>query len=70
MKECVNCTAMQMQTMAKNSPVGYAFVYDLAHNIIRKYEVYMDSDVRSQSRTPDQYDRRASCPASKQSRRQ
>jgi hypothetical protein len=32
-----------MQTMAKNQPVGYAFIYDLAHNIIRKYEVYWDS---------------------------
>ena len=44
MKECVNCTATQMQTMAKNQPVGYQFVYDLAHNVIRKYEVYLDSN--------------------------
>ena len=43
MKECANCTATQMQTMAKNSPVGYTFVYDLGHNIIRKYDVYTDS---------------------------
>lgn len=44
MRQCVNCTATQMQTMAKNQPVGYHFIYDLSHNIIRKYEVYMDSD--------------------------
>lgn len=45
MRECVNCTASQMQTMAKNQfPAGYGFVYDLAHNVIREYDVYMDSD--------------------------
>ena len=41
--ECKNCTATQMQTMAKNQPIGYQFVYDLAHNIVRKYDVYWDS---------------------------
>ena len=46
MKECVNCTATAMQTMAKNQPVGYHFIYDLAHNIIRKFDVYMDSTCR------------------------
>jgi hypothetical protein len=34
--------------MAKNSPVGYAFIYDLPPNIIRKYEVYMDSTCGTQ----------------------
>ena len=48
MKECVNCTATQMQTMAKNLPVGYHFIYDLAHNVIRKYDVYMDSTCANQ----------------------
>lgn len=43
MVECKNCTATQMQTMAKNQPVGYQFVYDLANNIVRKYDVYLDS---------------------------
>jgi len=43
MVECKNCTSAQMQTMAKNQPVGYQFVYDLAHNIVRKYDVYWDS---------------------------
>jgi hypothetical protein len=44
MKECPNCTAIQMQTMAKNSmPPGINFVYDLPHHVIRKYEVYWDS---------------------------
>ena len=51
MKECVNCTATQMQTMAKNQPVGYHFIYDLPHNIIRKYEVYMDSTCTPESAT-------------------
>lgn len=32
-----------MQTMAKSTPVGFTFVYDIQLNIIRKYEVYMDS---------------------------
>lgn len=46
-KSCANCTATQMQTMAKNSmPIGINFVYDLPHHIIRKYEVYMDSSCR------------------------
>jgi len=49
MRECANCTATQMQTMAKNQPVGYHFTYDLSHNIIRKYEVYMDSDCRPEA---------------------
>ena len=43
MRECANCSAAQMQTVAKNQPVGYHFFYDLSHNIIRKYEVYLDS---------------------------
>jgi len=43
MVECKNCTATQMQTMAKNQPVGYQFVYDLAHDVVRKYDVYWDS---------------------------
>lgn len=42
-RECVNCTQLQMQTMAKNSPVGLVFIYDLAHNVMRKFDVYMDS---------------------------
>lgn len=48
MKECLNCTPAQMQTMAKNQPLGYHFIYDLSHNIIRKYEVYMDSTCAQQ----------------------
>ena len=36
MKECVNCTATQMQTMAKNQPVGYQFDYDLAQTEHRR----------------------------------
>lgn len=43
MKECVNCTSAQMQTMAKNSQPGIAFIYDLSHNVIRKFEVWTDS---------------------------
>ena len=43
MKECPNCTSAQMQNGAKNSPPGMAFVYDLAHHVIHKYEVYLDS---------------------------
>ena len=43
-KSCAGCTAVQMQTSAKNSfPVGIGFVYDLAAHTLRKYEVYMDS---------------------------
>lgn len=46
-RSCANCTASQMQTMAKNTmPVGITFVYDLPHHAIRKYDVYMDSDCR------------------------
>jgi len=42
--ECPNCTATQMQTMAKNSAgVGVKFVYDLPHHVIHKYDVYLDS---------------------------
>jgi hypothetical protein len=42
--ECPNCTATQMQTMAKNaSGVGVKFVYDLPHHVIHKYDVYWDS---------------------------
>ncbi len=42
--ECANCTATQMQTMAKNKmPIGLGFVYDLPHHVIRKYEIYWDS---------------------------
>lgn len=44
MRECPNCTAAQMQTTAKNLSVGYHFVYSLQQNVIRKYEVYLDSD--------------------------
>jgi hypothetical protein len=43
MVECKNCTPTQMQTKAKNQPIGYQFVYDLANNIVRKYDVYWDS---------------------------
>jgi hypothetical protein len=44
MWECANCSAAQMQTLAKNQfPVGHGFVYDLAHNVIREYDVYLDS---------------------------
>lgn len=42
-RECHNCTPTAMQTMAKNTPVGFTFIYDIQANIIRKYEVYMDS---------------------------
>ncbi len=43
-KSCAACTAIQMQTMAKNTmPLGVAFVYDLTGHVIRKYDVYMDS---------------------------
>jgi len=46
-KSCTNCTATQMQTMAKNTmPIGINFVYDLPHHMMRKYEVYMDSSCR------------------------
>jgi hypothetical protein len=42
--ECRNCTAAQMQTMAKNKmPPGLGFVYDLPAHKIRKYEIYWDS---------------------------
>jgi len=42
--ECPNCTATQMQTMAKNvGGVGIKFVYDLPHHVIHKYDVYWDS---------------------------
>ena len=43
-RECPNCTATQMQNLAKNTmPLGINFVYDLPHHVIRKYEVYIDS---------------------------
>jgi hypothetical protein len=42
--QCANCTATQMQTMAKNvGGAGIKFVYDLPHHVIHKYEVYWDS---------------------------
>ena len=47
-RECVNCTQTQMQTMAQNSPIGFVFIYDLAHNVMRKFDVYMDSSCGSQ----------------------
>ena len=43
MKECVNCSAAQMLAKAKMSPPGIVFVYDLAHNVVRKFEVFTDS---------------------------
>ena len=48
MTECVNCSAIQMQAMAKNQPIGYHYVYDVSHNVIRKYEVYWDSTCAQQ----------------------
>jgi hypothetical protein len=46
MKECANCNATQMHDMAKNRPLGMAYIYDLGHHAIRKYEIYMDSTCR------------------------
>lgn len=43
MEECPNCTSTQMLNKAKHSQIGYVFVYDIPHHIIRKYETYMDS---------------------------
>lgn len=43
MRECVNCTQAQMLAQAKLHPPGMVFVYDLAHDVIRKFNVFLDS---------------------------
>src|SRR5215467_7455871 len=48
MKECANCTQAQMLAKAKNNPPGMVFIYDLAHNVIRKFNVFMDSTCANQ----------------------
>ena len=48
MKECANCTQAQMLAKAKNNPPGVVFIYDLAHNLIRKFNVFMDSTCANQ----------------------
>jgi len=43
--ECPSCTETAMRNMAKNTGgTGVKFIYDLPHNVIRKYEVYWDLD--------------------------
>jgi hypothetical protein len=43
MKECANCSQAQMLAKAKNHVPGIVFIYDLAHNVIRKFNVFLDS---------------------------
>lgn len=43
MTECVNCTQAQMLAKAKNHAPGIVFIYDLAHDVIRKFEAFSDS---------------------------
>ena len=43
MKECADCTAVQMLVQSKNNPPGVVFIYDLSHHVIRKFNVFTDS---------------------------
>ena len=41
--ECSGCGASQMQQAALRAPLGIVFIYDIDANIVRKYDVLMDS---------------------------
>ncbi len=45
--ECGGCTAPQMEAAAATQLPGITFVYDLAANVIRKYNVDLDSTCRA-----------------------
>ncbi len=69
MTECANCTQAQMLAKAKNHAPGIVFVYDLAHDVIRKFEAFSDSTCGTGPGTHKQRKRRAAAPGRRQQRR-